>query len=119
MASTFCSNAIERRTFMEQNLNTAAEQLRQQLIALRNDLKKQEKKRVDPNTLRRKSVVSNNSFEYYDKEDVDLELKKKEFREKKDIRDQKLALLEEAKDCYRESEKYLSLKIFPIHQKNF
>ena len=72
--------------------------------------KKQEKKRVDPNTLRRKSVVSNNSFEYYDKEDVDLELKKKEFREKKDIRDQKLALLEEAKDCYRESEKYLSLK---------
>ncbi len=31
---------------MEQNLNTAAEQLRQQLIALRNDLKKQEKKRI-------------------------------------------------------------------------
>ncbi len=31
---------------MEQNMNTAAEQLRQQLIALRNDLKKQEKKRI-------------------------------------------------------------------------
>ena len=31
---------------MEQNLNTAAEQLRQQLIALRNDLKKQKKKRI-------------------------------------------------------------------------
>ena len=31
---------------MEQNLNTAAQELRQQLIGLRNELKKQEKKRI-------------------------------------------------------------------------
>ena len=54
--------------------------------------------------------MSDNNFEYYDIEDVDLDSKKKELREKKDIRAQKLALLQEAKDCYRESEKYLNLK---------
>ena len=72
--------------------------------------KKQERRGVDPSTLRRKKFMSDNNFEYYDIEDVDLDSKKKELREKKDIRAQKLALLQEAKDCYRESEKYLNLK---------
>ncbi len=73
--------------------------------AFEND--KQNKRIVDPDTLRRKSMYNSKSdFLYYDEDDVNLDEKRKELRELKDIREQKVALLTEAKDCYRESEKY-------------
>lgn len=59
-----------------------------------------------------KMIKSKNVYNYeedeidYDGEVPNLDEKKKEYIEKEDIKKQKIALLDEAKECYRESEKY-------------